>query len=149
MHEMIFLLLLLGIGVLAKNESLMVAVAFLLVLKIVGLEKWLPLIQTKGIQWGVTIITIAVLAPIATGEIGFKQLIASLQSVSAWVALLSGIFVALVARGGITLLSTDPHITAALVLGTIIAVSFFNGVAVGPLIGAGIAYMVIKVIEYL
>lgn len=149
MHAIIFLLLLLGIGVLAKNESLMVAVAFLLVLKLIGLEKWLPLVQTKGIQWGVTIITIAVLAPIATGEIGFKQLIASLQSVSAWVALLSGIFVALVARGGITLLSTDPHITAALVLGTIIAVSFFNGVAVGPLIGAGIAYMVIKVIEYL
>jgi len=148
-HAIIFLLLLLGIGVLAKNESLMVAVAFLLVLKLIGLEKWLPLVQTKGIQWGVTIITIAVLAPIATGEIGFKQLIASLQSVSAWVALLSGIFVALVARGGITLLSTDPHITAALVLGTIIAVSFFNGVAVGPLIGAGIAYMVIKVIEYL
>ncbi|GGJ72486.1 uncharacterized membrane protein (DUF441 family) [Anoxybacillus voinovskiensis] len=149
MHAIIFLLLLLGIGVLAKNESLIVAVAFLLVLKLIGLEKWLPLVQTKGIQWGVTIITIAVLAPIATGEIGFKQLIASLQSVSAWVALLSGIFVALVARGGITLLSTDPHITAALVLGTIIAVSFFNGVAVGPLIGAGIAYMVIKVIEYL
>ncbi|ANB62223.1 DUF441 domain-containing protein [Anoxybacteroides amylolyticum] len=149
MHEIIFLLLLLGIGLLAKNESLMVAVACLLVLKLVGLEKWLLLIQAKGIQWGVTIITIAVLAPIATGEIGFKQLIASLQSVSAWVALLSGVFVALVARGGITLLSTDPHITAALVLGTIIAVSFFNGVAVGPLIGAGIAYMVIKVIEYL
>ncbi|MCL6586165.1 MAG: DUF441 domain-containing protein [Anoxybacillus sp.] len=144
-----FLLLLLGIGVLAKNESLIVAVAFLLVLKLIGLEKWLPVVQTKGIQWGVTIITIAVLAPIATGEIGFKQLIASLQSVSAWVALLSGVFVALVARGGIALLSTDPHITAALVLGTIIAVSFFNGVAVGPLIGAGIAYMVIKVIEYL
>nr|WP_290909867.1 DUF441 domain-containing protein [Anoxybacillus sp.] len=149
MHAIIFLLLLLGIGVLAKNESLIVAVAFLLVLKLIGLEKWLPVVQTKGIQWGVTIITIAVLAPIATGEIGFKQLIASLQSVSAWVALLSGVFVALVARGGIALLSTDPHITAALVLGTIIAVSFFNGVAVGPLIGAGIAYMVIKVIEYL
>lgn len=149
MHEMLFLLLLLAIGVLAKNESLIAAVAFLLALKLVGLEKWLSLIQTKGIQWGVTMITIAVLAPIATGEIGFKQLIASLQSVSAWVALLSGVFVALVARGGIALLSTDPHITAALVLGTIIAVSFFNGVAVGPLIGAGIAYMVIKVIEYL
>jgi len=149
-EPIIFLLLLLIIGIVAKNESLMIAVSFLLAIKLIGLEaKWLPPIQAKGIQWGVTIITIAVLAPIATGEIGFKQLMASLHSLSAWIALLSGVFVALVAKGGITLLSTDPHITAALVLGTIIAVSLFNGVAVGPLIGAGIAYMVMKVIEYL
>lgn len=149
-EPILFLLILLVTGIIAKNQSLIIAVSILLFIKIIGLEeKWLPAIQAKGIHWGVTIITIAVLAPIATGEIGFKQLVASLQSFSAWVALLSGVFVALVARGGITLLSADPHITAALVLGTIIAVSLFHGVAVGPLIGAGIAYMVIKVIEYL
>lgn len=149
-EPILFLLILLVTGIIAKNQSLIIAVSILLFIKIIGLEeKWLPAIQAKGIHWGVTIITIAVLAPIATGEIGFKQLVASLQSCSAWVALLSGVFVALVARGGITLLSADPHITAALVLGTIIAVSLFHGVAVGPLIGAGIAYMVIKVIEYL
>ncbi|WP_369818772.1 DUF441 domain-containing protein [Anoxybacillus sp. B7M1] len=134
----------------AKNHSLIIAVGVLLGIKLIGLEgKWLPVIQAKGINWGVTVITIAVLAPIATGEIGFKQLGASLQSLSAWIALLSGVFVALIAKGGVTLLSTDPHMTAALVLGTIIAVSLFHGVAVGPLIGAGIAYMVMKVIEYL
>jgi uncharacterized membrane protein (DUF441 family) len=145
----LFLLILFIIGWIAKNQSLMIAVAVLLIIKMIGLEeKWLPVIHEKGIQWGVTIITIAVLAPIATGEIGFKELIASLQSFSAWIALLSGIFVALVAKGGVTLLSTDPHMTAALVFGTIIAVSLFHGVAVGPLIGAGIAYMVMKVVEY-
>lgn len=63
-------------------------------------------------------------------------------------ALLSGILVALIAKGGVTLLANDPHITAALVFGTVIAVSLFHGVAVGPLIGAGIAYMVIKMVEY-
>ena len=31
-------------------------------------------IQAKGINWGVTVITFAVLAPIASGEIGFKDL---------------------------------------------------------------------------
>ncbi|MBB5324511.1 uncharacterized membrane protein (DUF441 family) [Anoxybacillus tepidamans] len=149
-EPILFLLILLVTGIIAKNQSLIIAVSILLSIKIIGLEeKWLPAIQAKGIHWGVTIITIAVLTPIATGEIGFKQLVASLQSFSAWVALLSGVLVALVARGGITLLSADPHITAALVLGTIIAVSLFHGVAVGPLIGAGIAYMVIKMIEYL
>ncbi|ARA98833.1 MULTISPECIES: DUF441 domain-containing protein [Geobacillus] len=148
-EPVLFLLLLLAIGVIAKNQSLIIAIAVLLAIKLFGLEaRLLPAIQAKGINWGVTVITVAVLAPIATGEIGFKQLIGSLQSASAWIALLSGIFVALIAKGGVTLLASDPHITASLVLGTVIAVSLFHGVAVGPLIGAGIAYVVIKMVEY-
>ncbi|ASS98581.1 MULTISPECIES: DUF441 domain-containing protein [Geobacillus] len=148
-EPVLFLLLLLGLGFLAKNKSLIVAVVVLLAIKLVGLDqKVLPIIQSKGINWGVTVITIAVLAPIASGEIGFRQLVGSLQSLSAWVALASGIFVALIAKNGVTLLAHDPHMTAALVLGTILAVSLFHGVAVGPLIGAGIAYTVIKMVEY-
>ncbi|MBN3556408.1 DUF441 domain-containing protein [Fictibacillus nanhaiensis] len=147
MGPLLFLLGLLVIGLLAKNQSLIVAVAFLLVLKFTGLgDKWFPAIQQKGINWGVTIITIAVLVPIASGEIGFKQLTDSLRSYYAWVALLSGIFVAVIASKGLHLLQNDPHITAALVFGTILAVALFQGVAVGPLIGAGIAYMAMKVV---
>ena len=148
-EPVLFLLLLLALGFLAKNKSLIVAVVVLLAIKLVSLDqKVLPIIQSKGINWGVTVITIAVLAPIASGEIGFRQLVGSLQSLSAWVALASGIFVALIAKNGVMLLAHDPHMTAALVLGTILAVSLFHGVAVGPLIGAGIAYTVIKMVEY-
>ncbi|OKO90816.1 DUF441 domain-containing protein [Geobacillus proteiniphilus] len=148
-EPVLFLLLLLALGLLAKNKSLIVAVVVLVAIKLVGLDqKVLPIIQSKGINWGVTVITIAVLAPIASGEIGFKQLVGSLQSLSAWVALASGIFVALIAKEGVAMLANDPHMTAALVFGTIIAVSLFHGVAVGPLIGAGIAYTVIKMVEY-
>ncbi|MGD6990778.1 DUF441 domain-containing protein, partial [Bacillus thuringiensis] len=133
----VFLLILLLVGFIAKNPSLMFAVAVLLVIKVIGLDnKVFPYLQSKGINWGVTIITIAVLVPIATGDIGFKQLQEALKSSYAWVALGAGIAVALIAKSGLTLLATDPHITTALVFGTILAVSLFNGVAVGPLIGA-------------
>ncbi|UTE76591.1 MULTISPECIES: DUF441 domain-containing protein [Rossellomorea] len=143
-----FLLLLLGIGLMAKNQSIIIAVAFLLVLKLLGLdEKIFSTIQSKGINWGVTIITIAVLAPIATGEIGFKDLVDSLKSPYAWIALASGMAVALIAKNGLILLEDDPHLTTALVLGTVLAVALFKGVAVGPLIGAGIAYLAMKLYE--
>lgn len=143
-----FLLLLLGIGLMAKNQSIIIAVAFLLVLKLIGLdEKIFSTIQSKGINWGVTIITIAVLAPIATGEIGFKDLVDSLKSPYAWIALASGMAVALIAKNGLILLEDDPHLTTALVLGTVLAVALFKGVAVGPLIGAGIAYLAMKLYE--
>lgn len=149
-HATLFLIVLLVIGIIAKNSSLIVAVAVLLVIKIVGLDsKLFPAIQSKGINWGVTIITIAVLVPIATGEIGFKQLQEAVKSSYAWVALGAGIAVALIAKSGLTLLANDPHITTALVFGTILAVALFQGVAVGPLIGAGIAYLVMRVIQYI
>ena len=145
---MLFLLLLLAIAIIAKNNSLLVAVGFLLVIKVVGLgDKVFPFLQGKGINIGVTIITIAVLVPIATGAIGFKDLLEALKSPYAWIALASGIAVALIAKNGVTLLATDPHITVALVIGTVMAVALFKGVAVGPLIGAGIAYIAMKFFE--
>ncbi|CAM5705025.1 DUF441 domain-containing protein [Niallia circulans] len=146
----LFLYLLLAIALIAKNNSLIIAVIFLLVLKLIGVDsKLFSLIQSKGINWGVTIITIAVLVPIATGDIGFKDLTATFKSPYAWIALISGIMVALLAKGGVSLLADSPEITTALVLGTILSVSVFNGVAVGPLIGAGIAYAAIKVVEWI
>jgi len=145
----LFLLILFLVGLIGKNQSLIIAVGFLIVIKLIGLDsKIYPYLHSKGIHWGVTIITIAVLIPIATGDIGFKQLGEATKSSYAWIALGSGIAVALLAKGGVELLAEDPHITTALVFGTIIAVAVFKGVAVGPLIGAGIAYLAMKIVGY-
>ncbi|MER2140570.1 MAG: DUF441 domain-containing protein, partial [Priestia megaterium] len=133
-QPMLFLAVLLVIGLVAKNQSLIIAVAFLLILKLIGLDgKVFPFLQSKGINIGVTVITIAVLVPIATGDIGFKQLGEAVKSSYAWIALGAGIAVAIIAKYGLTLLEDDPHITTALVFGTILAVALFQGVAVGPL----------------
>jgi uncharacterized membrane protein (DUF441 family) len=148
-ESVLFLGLLLVIGFIAKNSSLMISIGVLFFLKVLGMDsKIFSYIQTKGINWGVTVITIAVLAPIASGEIGFKDLTGAFKSPYAWVALISGMLVALLAKGGVKLLANDPQITTALVLGTILSVSIFKGVAVGPLIGAGIAYAGMKVIGF-
>jgi len=150
METYLFLCLLLAISLVAKNQSLTIATIVLLFIKFFkNNEKIFVAFQSKGINWGVTIITIAVLTPIATGEIGFKQLYDSLKSPYAWIALFSGIAVALLAKNGVTLLSKDPHITAALVFGTILAVSLFRGIPVGPLIGAGIAWYAMKIFEWI
>ncbi|MEH7331467.1 DUF441 domain-containing protein [Neobacillus drentensis] len=148
-QPVLFLILLLIIGFLAKNSSLMMAIAVLLFLKLIGMDtKSFSFLQAKGINWGVTVITIAVLAPIATGEIGFRDLTGAFKTPYAWIALVSGMLVALLAKGGVTLLANDPQITTALVLGTILSVSIFKGVAVGPLIGAGIAYASMKIFSF-
>lgn len=53
MQPYLFLIMLLAIGVIAKNQSLLIAVIFLLVLKAVGLDdKVFAAVQAKGINWG-------------------------------------------------------------------------------------------------
>lgn len=48
--------------------------------------------KKKGINWGVLVITIAILIPIATKEIGFLDLINAFKSPIGWVAILSPYF---------------------------------------------------------
>ncbi|MGM8215591.1 DUF441 domain-containing protein [Bacillaceae bacterium W0354] len=144
----IFLLILLALGFIAKNQAILFAVYILLGIKLFQLEdKVFPYLEEKGLFIGVVIITIAVLVPIASGEIGFSHLLSSVKSYYGWIALLSGIFVAYVAKDGLSLLANDPHLTVALIIGTIIAIVFFKGIAVGPLIGAGIAYLAMQFVD--
>ncbi len=145
----LFLILIFILGYIGKNQTIMVAVYILLGIQLLKLdEKMFPFIQQKGMTIGITVITISVLIPIATGEIGFEELVDSVKSYYGWIALGSGLFVAVVARGGLDLLANDPHLTTALVMGTIIAVVFLQGVAVGPMIGAGIAYLIMQIVDF-
>ena len=85
----------------------------------------------------------AALGAIAAGDIGFKELIQSIRGHIGIISFLSGIFVAIVAAHGVGLMKEAPLVTTALLAGTILAVGLFRGVPVGPLIGAGIAALVI------
>lgn len=149
-QPLLFLTVLLVLGFISKNSSLITAVMVLYIFAIADPEsKLLGIIEDKGINWGVTVITIAVLAPIASGRIGFNDLYQITQSASAWIALFSGLLVALIAKNGLVLLANEPEITTALVMGTIMAVVFLRGVAVGPLIGAGIAYFLLVLYNWI
>ncbi len=149
-QEVLFLLLLLGLGWFSKNQSIIIAVILLLVIRFSGFgDKIFPTIKKVGVDAGIIMIIVAVLIPIATGEIKLIDLLASMKSSNGIIALISGIVVALLAAFGIKLLTDSPQITTSLVLGTIFAVLFLRGVPVGPLIGAGVTMTLIKLFELL
>lgn len=58
-----------------------------------------------------------------------------------WKSLLAiavGMFVSWLGGRGITLMNSQPTVVGGLLIGTIIGVSLFRGVPVGPLIAAGL-----------
>ena len=147
MESFIFLGIILLVGAITNNKSIVFATIFVLILKClfniteyfkikgVNIEGIMTQFRKEGINWGVLIITIAILIPIATGEIGFSHLLSAFKSPVGWVAIISG------------LLSGQPEITVALVIGTIMGVVFFKGIAAGPVIASGITFCILKVLE--
>ena len=148
MESWLFLGLILFIGTVSKNQSIIIATIFVMILKFLPFtDNIMTEFRKKGINWGVLVITIAILIPIATGEIGFSHLLSAFKSPVGWVAIISGITVSILSSKGVGLLSGQPEITVALVIGTIMGVVFFKGIAAGPVIASGITFCILKVLE--
>lgn len=141
MERWLMMIAILLIGYWAKNSSLVIAAGVVLVaMAIPYADTLFPWIRANGISLGVTVITVSILIPIATGELGMADLIDAFKSPLGWFGILCGILVAMLAAKGVALIGSNPLVTIALTLGTILGVVFFRGVAAGPVIAAGIVY---------
>lgn len=150
MESWLFLSLIMVVAILGKNQSLIIATGVVLVLKLIPFfHQYLETIQKNGINWGVTVITVAILIPIATGEIGFSDLINAFKSPVGFIAVFCGALVAVLSAKGVGLLSYNPEITVALVFGTILGVVLLKGIAAGPVIASGITYTILMVFHIL
>lgn len=148
MHQLdlnlLVLLILLACGIFSHNTAVTIAAGVLLVLKITPLNEMLPYVQTHGLNIGVIILTIGVLAPIASGRISGDSILKSFLSWKSLLAIAVGIFVAWLGGRGVKLMSNQPDVVAGLLLGTVAGVAVLRGVPVGPLIAAGILSLLIS-----
>ena len=138
------LLIILILSVIGNNHSVSIAALILLLIKLLGFETWFPFIESNGISFGITILTLAVLTPIAQGRISASSMLEAFKNPIGLVAIIIGIFVAWVAAQGVPFMKGTPEAVTALIVGTIIGVCFFQGLAVGPLIAGGMVSLVIS-----
>ena len=138
-------MIILALSVMGNNQSVAVAAAILLLVKLLGLDSWFPAIENHGLSIGVTILTIAVLTPLATGRLGMKDMTQALSSPVGLIALAVGVFVAWSAGRGLVFVSVSPEMVTSLILGTVVGVCFFQGIPVGPLIAAGIVSLLLAI----
>ncbi len=143
--EYIVLLVILALGFIGNNTTVVYAVVIVSVLKALNLTDMLHILAANGINWGIIMLLVAILVPVATGDITVNNMIYSLKSPLGIVAVICGLLAAMAGGSGVELLRSDPHIVAALIIGTIIGVCFFKGVAVGPLIAGGMTYAFMKI----
>lgn len=141
------ILIILVLAVLGNNQSVAIATALLLVIKLIGLDTWFPVIESKGMNIGIIILTMAILTPLVTGRISLNNIVEVFKTPMGIVALISGIFVAWTAGRGLLFINTSPEVVSSLVVGTVIGVCFLQGVAIGPLIAGGLVSLVFNLFK--
>jgi uncharacterized membrane protein (DUF441 family) len=141
------LLIILVLSVLGNNQSVAIAAGFLLLVKLLDLHALYPVLESKGMNAGIIILTIAILTPLATGRISLNSMLTVLRAPTGIIALTAGIFVAWAAGRGLTLITASPEMISSLVLGTVVGVCFLQGVAIGPLVAGGLVSLVVALLS--
>lgn len=140
---LIVLLALAGLGIISHNNTVTIAILVLLILRLTPLDAAFPVVQKYGMTVGITILTIAVMAPLANGKMTPAMLMQIFVNWKSLMAMIIGIAVAWLGGRGATLMASQPSIVTGLLVGTIIGVAFFKGIPVGPLIAAGMVSLII------
>lgn len=134
----IMLLVILLLGLVAKNLSVIIAVGILLAFKLFRLKVVLSFFDQKGMDIGLTIMMVALLAPIAMGSFGMEQFTKVLREPLGVVAIILGVTVTVIARQGVNLMASTPTIVPMAISGIIIGVVLLKGVPVGPMVATGL-----------
>lgn len=140
---LLILLVLAGLGIISQNMTVTLAILVLLVIRITPLATFFPWVEKHGLTIGIVVLTIGVLAPLASGKITAQEIIGSFFQWQSILAIVIGVMVSWLGGRGVSLMSNQPSTVAGLLVGTVLGVALFRGVPVGPLIAAGMLSLII------
>jgi uncharacterized membrane protein (DUF441 family) len=132
-----------GLSIFARNYAVAAAMFVLIVIRLTPLALYFPWLQKHGLNISMALLMVAVMVPIADGQIAPTELLKSFTHWKSLTAIAVGIFVAWLGGRGVTLMAAQPGTVAGLMVGTVLGVAFFRGVPVGPLIAAGLLSLLI------
>ncbi len=148
-RPLVTILLVLFISLLARNRLLMQASILLLALQLLRLGVVMRFLEKQGLELGLLVLTVAVLAPLASDGTQLEMVAGTFFSVEGIVALLAGMAAAVLTGQGVSLLRASPGIVVALALGSILGAAFLKGIPAGPLVAAGFASVLIGLLRRL
>jgi uncharacterized membrane protein (DUF441 family) len=146
MASMLPLLIVFIIAVLTKNNLLGAAAAIVFFVDLMRLNRFFPLIQNRGLEAGVLFLTVALLVPLADGQLTMETLLSSLFNPIGILAVIGGVLGAYFNSQGLDLIAVEPSIIPGILIGVMVSVFFFGGVAVGPIMAAGITALLARLL---
>ena len=147
-NETALLVALLGVALVAKNRLITVAAAVVILLRLVKAPpQVLGFLEEWGVEIGLIFLTLAVLAPLASGRIVVRNLPSLLLTPVGIAGLIGGLVAAWMNARGIEYLQAEPTTIIAMVVGSVLGATFLRGIPVGPLAAAGITWMLVALLR--
>lgn len=143
------LIIMLLLGLLIKNRLLASAAGILLVLSLLQFQQALLLLEKKGIEFGLLLLTLSLLSPFATGQITPGDMKYAFFTAPGIIAILGGAVAAVLNSRGVNLLSIAPEITTSVIIGSIASIIFFDGIPVGPVMAAGVTAVLLRLLSFI
>ena len=134
----LILTLCLAVGLAGRNQLIVASCATLLLLRLAHLDGMLRWVLRSGVNLGVLILIVALLAPLADEQISFRHLLAELGSVQGVLAVVLAAAGAWLGRRGVDYLAAQPQSLVGLIVGSLLGTLLLRGVPTGPLILAGL-----------
>lgn len=145
----LLLVLLVVVGLIGRSPLIATAASLLLIMKLIQLERFLPSVERRGLEFGLLFLTIAVLVPFASGRITWKEVMDVFSSPPGIFAVLGGALATYFNGKGLDLLKFDPQLTVGMVIGSVFGILFLRGIPVGPLMAAAITSVFLKLFQLL
>lgn len=142
------LVILLLIGLLARSNLIASAACIMLVLKLTRLDLFFPLLEKRGLEFGLLFLLLSILVPVATEKITKDEILYNFVSLPGILAIIGGALATYLNGDGLKLLQIEPEIIFGLITGSIIGITLFGGIPVGPLMAAGLTAFFLNVINW-
>ena len=146
--EMVGLIALLILGLAARSDLVAAAAAILLGLRLMRLTAWLPVLERSGVELGLLFLTIAMLVPFALGKVNLKEVLKSFITLPGLLALAGGALATHINGRGLAMLNEQSYLMIGLILGTILGIVVLGGVPAGPLMAAGMTYLLLQGVSW-
>lgn len=137
------------LSVVTRNKTMWISFLIVFLLRILRASAALELLSAKGVNWSIILLTVGFLAPIASGKYSMEELRAVFLTPEGLIAIGCGILVALLGAKGIAMGQTDALVLVGVMVGTFLGVALFKGSPIGPLIGSGMAFVVISAYHWI
>lgn len=149
MGSQYILLIMIALGIVSHSNIIAVSSAILLIITTTPLSKYMPLMERYGLDIGLLFLMIYIIIPLTKTKSILINIYETVTSPVGILAVLAGILATVLNKKGINLLNGEPQLIFGIIIGSLIGITFFDGIPVGPLMSGAILVMLLSFLKFL
>ncbi len=149
MKTSLFLLLLLFLGFIARSRVIILASFTVFICLELDMEPVFTFLRARGIEIGLIFLLLSIFSSLVADPVDWARFKMSLITPEGLIAIMAGLLATQINGMGLNLLDSNPHLITSMIIGSIIGITLFEGIPVGPLMAAALSALMIKIVKFL